>query len=504
MRYIRISITSTLIALLMIFAVILSRGAMSAHAASDEPQIPDTPAGQRLAAFLKAFNTGDENTMRDFHLNNEAPSVLNQMKVEEFLVQDHRIFSESGGFELRRVLDSSDNHISALLQAKNGEWTRLDLKVEPDSPHKIIGIRLEQAEPPSEPSAGSGANVKMTEAEIVKSLADYINDLAKADKFSGVVLIARDGKPLFERAWGLADKSKNIPNRVDTKFNLGSMNKMFTAVAIAQLVERGKLSFDDTVGKYLPDYPNKTVAEKVTVHQLLTHTSGLGSYWNEKFDKQRTTIKSVSDYLALFADEPPAFEPGARFQYSNSGFIVLGAIIEKVSGQNYYDYTRDHIFKPAGMLNTGYYQMTEQTPNLAMGYTTGDDENPSSSGVRTENTTTRPNRGGPAGGGYSTAEDLLKFHQALRDHKLLSARYTDIVTTGKVDMGGAGARYAYGFGDMTVNGKRVFGHNGGAPGIAADLSMFPDLGYTTVVLSNYDPPAMMPVARKIRDLLTRQ
>ena len=193
--------------------------------------------------------------------------------------------------------------------------------------------------------------------------------LAKQDKFSGVVLIAKDGKPVFEKAYGLANKAKNIPNNTETRFNLGSMNKMFTAVAIAQLAEAGKLSFDDTVGKHLPDYPNKDVANKVTIHQLLTHTSGLGSYWNAKFEAKKATIKSVSDYLALFADEPLKLEPGKRFQYSNSGFIVLGAIIEKVSGQSYYDYVREHIYKPAGMKNTDAYEMTANTPNLAMGYT---------------------------------------------------------------------------------------------------------------------------------------
>ena len=197
------------------------------------------------------------------------------------------------------------------------------------------------------------------------------------------------------------------------------------------------------------------------------------------------------------------FEPGARFEYSNSGFIVLGAIIEKVSGQSYYDYVREHVYKPAGMTGTDAYQMTDDTPNLAMGYTSlGPDDKPSS-GPRRPNTETRPNRGGPAGGGYSTAGDLLRFAAALTGNKLLSAKSTELITTGKVEMGRGGSKYGYGFGEQQMNGYRIFGHNGGAPGIASDLTIIPEPGYVAVVMTNYDPPLMMPVVRKIRELLTQ-
>jgi CubicO group peptidase (beta-lactamase class C family) len=277
------------------------------------------------------------------------------------------------------------------------------------------------------------------------------------------------------------------------------MNKMFTSVAIAQLAEQGKLSFEDTVGKHLKEYPDPQVRDKVTIHHLLTHTSGMGSYWNKKFDQKRTSIYTVSDYLALFAGDPLSFEPGARFQYSNSGFIVLGAIIEKVSGKSYYDYVRDHIFKPAGMTNSGYYEMTEAVPNLAMGYTKMKESDDMSDGPRRENTGSRPNRGGPAGGGYSTVDDLMKFQVALFSHRLLGKKYTDLITTAKVKEG-----YGYGFGERIINGIRRTGHNGGAPGIAADLQMYPDLGYTVAILTNYDPPDMMAVSRKIAEMITRK
>jgi CubicO group peptidase (beta-lactamase class C family) len=338
--------------------------------------------------------------------------------------------------------------------------------------------------------------------KINKELSAILEKAAAADAFSGTVLVAKNGQPIFSKAYGSASKSANSPNNVETKFNIGSMNKMFTAVAIAQLAERGKLSFDDTIGKHLSDYPNQAIAGKVTIHQLLTHTSGMGSYQNERFFAQLDKMKTIADLLPLFVNEPLAFEPGAKWQYSNSGYVVLGAIIEKVSGQNYFAYVREHIFKPAGMSNTDSYEKDANTPNLAIGLTRmNSNGQPEPTTPRRENTSSRPAKGSPAGGGYSTVGDLLKFVVALQNHQLLNKKFTEIVTTGKIEVGGPMGKYAYGFGDKIFNGKHIVGHNGGAPGIAANLDIFPELGYTSIILSNYDPPAVMPLIMKIRELI---
>jgi CubicO group peptidase (beta-lactamase class C family)/C-terminal processing protease CtpA/Prc len=474
----------------------------SATHTGDEVKLPDTPAGKTLAAFLKSLNSGDLQTMKRFHTE--------RGDTDENAQQDFEFYNRSGGLKIHSLVRSSDYEITTLVQKKkDGGWLNLTIQTQSSPPHAIDQIDVQPAAPASnEKSAASptpasvnttASNMapakKLTEAETLKELEAFLDKQAAEDKLSGAVLLAKDGKPILKKTYGLADKSAKAPNKIDTKFNLGSMNKMFTAVAIAQLAEKGKLTFDDKVGKFLPDYPNKDVREKVTIHQLLTHTSGLGSYWNKKFDESKASIKTVADYLALFADEPLLFEPGARFEYSNSGFIVLGAIIEKVSGQSYYDYVREHIYQRAGMTNSDAYEMHARTPNLAMGYAGSGGE-----AGRKENTGSRPNRGGPAGGGYSTVEDLLKFAVALRENKLLSAQYTELVTTGKVKMGSN--KYAYGFGDLNVNGKRSFGHNGGAPGIASSLSIFPELGYTVIVMTNYDPPNMMPVVRKLEQMIT--
>ena len=166
----------------------------------------------------------------------------------------------------------------------------------------------------------------------------------------------KDDKPIFEKAYGLANKETNTPNKTDTKFNLGSINKIFTRIAIGQLVQQGKISFDDKLGKYLPDYPNKDAAEKVTIRHLVTMKSGIGDFFGDKFTAMpKDKLRKNSDFIPLFADKPLAFEPGTNEQYSNGGYILLGAIIEKVSGKSYYDYVRENIFKPAGMIEYRFF-----------------------------------------------------------------------------------------------------------------------------------------------------
>ena len=334
--------------------------------------------------------------------------------------------------------------------------------------------------------------------DTAKELDSYFNSLVAENKLSGVVLVAKDGVAVASKAAGIANKATNARIDLNTKFNLGSMNKMFTAVAIAQLAQAGKLSFTDTVGKHLPDYPNKEVADKVTIHQLLTHTSGMGMYFGQKFKEQREKLVTVAAHLPLFAADPLAFPPGEKFQYSNAGYMLLGAIIEKVSGQDYYTYVQEHIYKPAGMDDTGFYDATKETPNLAVGYTKMSPDGQPQAEIR-DNTNLREVRGGPAGGGFSTAPDLVKFQQALFSYKLLDKAHTELVTTGKVDGPRGMGKYGYGFGDNNAGGKHSVGHNGGFPGIAANFEMFPESGYTAVELMNTDPPALMPVAKAIRE-----
>jgi CubicO group peptidase (beta-lactamase class C family) len=339
-------------------------------------------------------------------------------------------------------------------------------------------------------------------------LSSLMERITADDLFSGVVLIAKGNRILFQESYGMADKSQNRLNNANTKFNLGSAAKMFTAVAIAQLVEHGKLSFDDTIKKYTNGFPDE-IADKITIGQLLTHTSGLGDIFTPAYMVHKDEIDTIEGFMPYIINQPLRFEPGTRHQYSNAGFVVLGTIIENVSGENYYSYIRRHITEPLGMNNTDFYRKNDNVPNLARGYTGANNGLPQlpppdgqirtigpppaaggSNTARADNLYTLPLIGNPSGGAYSTAGDMLKFSSGLMKHILLSKRYTDFIMSGKVDtpMGA----YGYGFEILQENGYRTAGHSGGAPGINAVFRILTGEDYTVIVLSNYDDGARKP------------
>ena len=253
--------------------------------------------------------------------------------------------------------------------------------------------------------------MREAEADALRALAARADTLASEDEFSGAMLIAKDGRVLFSHAYGLADRNRRIPNTLQTRFRIGSMNKMFTAVAILQLVEAGKIKLTAPLGTYLPDYPNRAVAAKVTIHQLLTHTGGTGDIFGPDFDAHRNELRTLADYVKLYGKRGLEFKPGSRWAYSNYGFILLGAVIEKVTGHSYYDYVQAHIYAPAGMTRSGSLPEDQAVADRSIGYT-----KPPKSTAWLPNTDTLPYRGTSAGGGYSTVEDLARFAHALLSH----------------------------------------------------------------------------------------
>jgi D-alanyl-D-alanine carboxypeptidase len=318
---------------------------------------------------------------------------------------------------------------------------------------------------------------RLTQADAVAALSEHAAERVRADEFAGAVLVARHAKVLLEDAWGRADREAGVANTPATRFRIGSMNKMFTAVATLQLVEAGKLKLDDPIGQYLPDYPNKEVAAKVTVRHLLTHTGGTGDIFGPEFEEHRLQLREHHDYLKLYGRRGLTQEPGARFEYSNYGFVLLGALIEQVTGGSYDDYVGDHVFRRAGMRFTGSLPESVDVPDRAVGYLRA---SPGSDWV--PNTDTLPWRGTAAGGGYSTVGDLLRFAQALRSGRLISEATLAEATRPK-------QQYGYGFDVQGQGPLRSYGHGGGAPGMNGELRVFPELGYVVVGLSNLDPPA---------------
>ena len=333
----------------------------------------------------------------------------------------------------------------------------------------------------------------------VNDLQSTLSRLSEADKFSGAALLAKNDDILFQGAYGYADHAFGVKNTVDTKFNIASMGKMFTGVAILQLAEAGKLSLDDHLSKDLPSYPNRQVARSVTIRQLLTHTSGLSDFFGPKFvASNMSRFNTLESLLPFFVDAPLLFKPGSQWRYSNAGYIVLGLVIAHLSGETYYDYVQQHIFNPAGMHDTGNWPADQDVPNRAVGYT-----NLEAPQAARKSNIFFLQRGGSAGGGYSTVGDLFRFARALERRELLNEAYTKLDLGGQVATGRPGVRYGFGMEERILNGVRIVGHSGGGPGIQGILEMYPDLGYVVAILANYDN-AMSPVNAHLRIALTGQ
>ncbi len=328
----------------------------------------------------------------------------------------------------------------------------------------------------------------------------FIERQAAVDSFSGVVLIARDGKPVLQYAAGLASKSFGMPNRIDTKFFLASMTKMFTGIAVGQLAEQGKLRFSDPVSRYVTEVPT-SFGDRITIHHLLTHTSGLGSIWKPEYQRANHALyRNVRDFFPLFISDPPQFEPGERWAYSNAGYVLLGAVVERVSGRSYRDYVREYVFRRAGMPSALADDVELPVSNRAVPYTRRNWTMPGQTGYTSAELIGLVTMM-PAGGAVASAPDLLRFANALTSNQLLKAAYSDTVTRGIVTYR-AGASYGYGFANEVINGVRIIFHDGGADGISTQLDIIPSLGVTAIVLSNYDPPAGTRIANYIRQVLT--
>ncbi len=456
------------------------------------------PAQLLLTEWLTIIISGDVEALGQFIARNYSEAALRWMPAEP------RTAIESGmmrrrpwtlhSFEARSETEGSLLIYSEMIET----WTRVIAKISAEAPYKLERLSWPFTQAP----ADAPKRHDVTEENLTAYLDVYLARLTDAGLFSGTVLVAKGDQVLYENAFGLANREINTPNRRDTKLNLGSMNKMVTAVAIARLVERGLVNFDALISQYLPDLPDE-IATQVTVAHLLTHTSGIGSFFESpNWVAYQDNPDTVRGYFPLFIDEPLRFEPGARHEYSNSNFTLLGAIIEAVTGQNYFDYVREHIYTPAGMTDTAEYMRDEDVPNLAIGYTRNDETGKPTLGEQRPNTALLPMRGSPSGGGYSTVNDLYRFVRALTNGTLVSAGMVETLTQGKVDTGmSPNTRYAYGFVDDRVNGSRIVGHSGSFPGVNSNLDFYVDEGYIVAVLSNNDMGGST-INSRLRELLT--
>lgn len=446
---------------------------------AQQPALPTTPQGRIVAEYLRAFNSGDENVMKEFFLANAGTEALKDHPVEMRLERYRSMRQDLQSLDLLRLVPAAAGEITILARARNNDLLTMTFEFEGE---KLSAIGVERGDRPQEPSGPPLAH-----ADGIAELRRTAEEAAGADRFSGAVFVARDTAVLLQQAYGLADKRLRVANRIDTKFNLGSINKLFTRICIGQLAAAGRLSLTDRLIKILPDYPNRGIAERITIAQLLEMRSGMGDIFGEKFDKTpKDQLRKLRDYLPFFADAPLLFEPGTQRRYSNAGYIVLGLVIEKLSGTDYYRYVRKNICSPAGMENTDWYEMDAVVPNIATGYDRSDS-------AWKSNIYSAPAKGSSAGGGYSTIGDLRNLLRALTAGTILDARYSQWIFTGELPQEAPSLPLKFG----------NLGVAGGAPGINADIEFDARTGNMVIVLGNYSPPAASDVAKALFGILKR-
>ena len=422
----------------------------------------ETPVLRVFRQWLEAFNSGDAVRISAFW------QKVGRNGSSDRVAGDMHLRTMTGGMTIFRIEEDTETHLVVLMKENRGSFSESTMDLESTDP-PIVGRMMGHPVSPPESSQSAAPS----DDALVARVREHVAELSGPDAFSGAILVAHHGKTLLDQAWGMADTAKQIRNTTGTQFCIGSMNKMFTAVAILQLVHQGKLSLDAPIATYWPDYPNHDLAARVTIRELLNHTGGTGDIFVPEYEAHREDTRTLADYVKLFGNRPAAFEPGTRMEYSNYGFILLGRIIELVSGESYESYVRRHIFVPAGMLHTDSRPESEHVEGRAIGYTHGQN------GLMPD-TDRLPWSGTSAGGGYSTIDDLFHFAQALQAGKLLSPDLLQEAT----QAGSLRPDYGLGFYVLPNGG---YGHGGGAPGINGELHILPHRGYVVVVLANRDP-----------------
>jgi CubicO group peptidase (beta-lactamase class C family) len=314
-------------------------------------------------------------------------------------------------------------------------------------------------------------------------LGRFLDEEEAADRFSGTVAIEHGGEIVFTGAYGHAHLGFGVRNRVDTRCNTASITKMVTAVAVLQLVEAGDLSLEATVAELLPDVAIGK-ADRMTVHHLLSHQSGLGDYWNERCQQRRSVLRTTADYLGLLDGDEPAFEPGSGTAYGNSGYVLLGAIVERTTGVDYYDHVRDTVCRPAGMADAEHVEL-DRIADVAHGYTYVEWQGPAHPDHRRDNLFQYPVRGSAATGLYASAPDLVRFGLALRAHRLLGEEAVRWMLADPMEAGGRG----YGTQRIPYAKGTAVGHGGRAFGAATIFLVLPEVDVSVAILANYDRPA---------------
>jgi CubicO group peptidase (beta-lactamase class C family) len=450
--------------------------------------LPDTPPGRRLAELITIVNSGNYDSIRAYaesDFSEEFIAGVVDARVDALM----RIHAQSQELTVVRVLSSSRDRVIAEVHNRLAEMNQaLGVSAERRRPYRITRWYRGPAYPYSEPEGAP----QLAASEIVAAIDSFLDRLDAADVFSGTVLVGKGDSILLHRAVGLAHRDPDVANGPDTRFNIASVGKLFTTVAIAQLAEQGLLTYRDAIDRYLdPDWVSPDVASEIRIEHLLTHRSGLGDFLESEAMLHATAPpRSLDDYKPIIRAERPQFKPGTGFQYSNSGFILLGAIVERVSGQTFAGYLEEHVFAPAGMVgssNPPRDRAALPAPAFATGYVS----HYSASGTAWSDNTRRlaNTAASPAGGQFASAEDLWRFVTALRTGALVrDSTWQSLAAPAPV---GSGPPTGYGFEIRNRGQERRVGHGGSHEGIGAVLDIYLRSDYTLVVLSNSDRSAFI-------------
>jgi D-alanyl-D-alanine carboxypeptidase len=447
----------------------------SAHSLGAQGQ----PTAERaLRELVIAISTGDSTRIASYVRANYDSAYLAQSGGVDRAVRRWREIRETfGPLTIDTLIPRSSSEARAWVRGSvSRAW--LDYRVVLDSQsRRIARVGLGRGVRPEHRQL---RHPRLSDAQLSRHLRDYLSAMAAADLFSGTVLVARDDTVIYEGAFGMADRQR-VHNTPDTRFDLASVGKVFTAVAIAQLAQAGRLSLHDTLARFGLPLPSN-IARRVTVAQLMNHTSGLGELGAE-LDSAMRLASDVPDMVRLLTDSSLSFAPGSSIQYSNRGYLILGALIEAVSGRSYFDFVEDRVFAPAGMKSSAFIPDSASGVPRAVRYsryrTLRDAYQP---GPRFATAARLDQRGGPAGGVFSTVRDLHRFIRAFESDRLVSPAMRQTLITPEPNV-----PWGYGF---ETTGDGGFGHRGAAPGATAYLFRLAT-GHIVAVLSNYDTAAQI-------------
>lgn len=462
-----------------------------------------TAVGRLAAGWLSAFNSADSATLTEFIGASFAPSALGGRPVNAAVTRERWRALNLGQARVVRVDSITDSTISVLVHHDLVDgWGHLNLRTRGGIKPQVVALQLTRMEAPPPDLAAHG---RLSDEQIAASLDHFVTHLVRADRFAGAVGMVHNGRVVMTRAYGLADRARGVPNTTDTRFELASVGKMFTAVTIAKLVQQGRLTYEDTLGKWIPDYPNPTARRLVTIRHLLTHSSGVREFFMnpayDALDKDSVATQPLESLFPYFATDSLEFTPGSQARYSNSGYLLLGIIAERATGKPFGQLYRETMFEPAAMHATWNAASAQPRPVGYTWYGPMRALDPSTLRIAKD----EPAVGSPAGGGISTVGDMTKFAASLLEGRLVTraALETMVARHGIDETPTSWAAYGFDAAELW-RGTRIANKSGNTYGAHSQVDLYPDDGYAVVVLSNLETWTAEAVIYKARELITRR